>query len=227
MSSSATSIVLADPVCGKPVDSASMHRHVHGGALFCFCGEACQARFAAHPSRLAFIALSGGLRGAKVDVEVETPGPGIDPPGIAPTAPAPLDEAKSTAATSRNGRQASRAAGPFQVLRAWRERRLAARCCRRLLGLYETVAAEHPQLIGSSLYLEVVAMHNGCDASAAQDVLRDAEQSYAIWPVERELNFRDVVHYLAVSEIFAADSASPWAQANVKRIVDGSIPHRL
>jgi len=104
---------------------------------------------------------------------------------------------------------------------------MATRCCRELLGLYETVAADNPQLHGTRLYQEVVAMHTRCDAGAAQVVLKKAEESYAIWPVDRDLSFRDVVHYLAVSEILVADSASPWAEADIKRIIDAAIPKSL
>jgi hypothetical protein len=118
-------------------------------------------------------------------------------------------------------------AGSFNPLRAWRERRMATQCCRTLLGLYETLSADNPQLAGHGLYEKIVATHTHCNAQAAQAALKVAEQSYAAWPVDRELCFRDVVHYLAACEIFVADSASPWAQANIKRIVDASIPKRL
>jgi hypothetical protein len=104
---------------------------------------------------------------------------------------------------------------------------MATLCCRTLLGLHETLSTDHPQLAGPGLYEKIVATHIPCDPQAAQAVLKGAEQSYAVWPIDRDLCFRDVVHYLAVCEIFVADSASPWAQANIKRIVDASIPKQL
>jgi YHS domain-containing protein len=227
MSPNAESIALADPVCGKPVGWPSPHRHVHGGALFCFCGEACRARFAAHPSRLAFIALSGGLRNAKAQAEHDAQWPDTDAQGLAPSAPMPLGDTQPGAISPRHDRQHAGAGGSLGVWRTWRERRMAARCCRELLSLYETLAADNPHLSGTSLYEGVVAAHNGCDARAARLALKEAEQSYAIWPVERDLNFRDVVHYLAVREILVADSTLPWAQADIKRIIDASIPKEL
>lgn len=199
MSSKVDEILLADPVCGQPVDWTSPHRHVHGGALFCFCSGTCRSRFAAHPSRMAFIALSGGVRV-----------PRVEPEAVPIDAPAP-----------------AKASAPARVLRAWRERRLAASCCSDLLALYKAVAATHPELSGTRLYEEVVVAHRLCDPEAARAVLRQAQQSYAIWPVERELRFRDVVHYIAVSQILVADRATPWAEADVKRIVDASIPNAL
>ena len=227
MSSHTESIALADPICGKPVGWMSPHRHVHGGALFCFCGEACRARFAAHPSRLAFIALSGGRRTPKVDIELDTNEHAAEPQGLAPAASASPAETQPAAPEKLDGHQPAKADGPFDVWRTWRERRMATQCCRKLLSLYETVAADHPQMSGNRLYQEIVATHNRCDAQAAQAVLKEAEQSYAIWPVVRDLSFRDVVHYLAVCEILVADSASPWAQADIKRVVDASIPKKL
>jgi YHS domain-containing protein len=238
MSSVAESIVLADPVCGKAVGWSSPHRHVHGGALFCFCGEACRARFAAHPSRLAFIALSGGARGTLANPEPEAKEhraesrdagkPANEASAPAHSSPATLrDVAPADTVRDDAGNQQSRAGGAFPMLRAWRERRIAARCCRDLLSLYKTVAANHSELRGYSLYQQVVATHHHCDARAAQAVLKEAEQSYASWPANRNLNFRDVVHYLAVSEILAAHSTSPWAEADIKRIIDAAIPHKL
>jgi YHS domain-containing protein len=40
---------LVDAVCGEPVDVGSVHRYVHGGALFCFCSDECLARFIVDP----------------------------------------------------------------------------------------------------------------------------------------------------------------------------------
>lgn len=228
MSSNAEFIELADPVCGKPVGWPSAHRHVHGGALFCFCSEACRARFAAHPSRQAFIALSGGLRSVKAQAERDAQWRDTGAQGFAPSAAMPLDDSQPAVADSGlDGRPQTNAGASFGVWRTWRERRMATRCCRKLLSLYETLVADNPHLSGNRLYEGVVAAHNCCDASAARLALKEAAQSYASWPVERDLNFRDVVHYLAVREIFVADSTVPWAQADIKRIIDASIPKDL
>ena len=101
---------------------------------------------------------------------------------------------------------------------------MAADCSRRLLTVHRVVAADHPHLSGRRLYEEVVAQFHHCDARTAQAVIRDAEQSYASWPVDRDLSFRDVVHFVAVSEIFAAHSATPWAESDIKRTIEALIP---
>jgi YHS domain-containing protein len=115
----------------------------------------------------------------------------------------------------------------FSPLTAWRERHAATSCCRELLQLYHTVAAEHPGLAGMALYRQVVMARTGHDASTADSILRLAEESFSSWPVSRDLNFRDVVHYLAVSEFLASHPESRWIQADMRRIVQSSIPHNL
>jgi YHS domain-containing protein len=220
MESEVETMGLADPVCGKPVAFASPHRHVHCGALFCFCSDGCRARFAAHPSRLAFLALSGGVRpGRAQGVDAPESPPPAAPPTTRPTTSPPL--------TRSDDPRPARSDGRFRVLRGWHERRLATRCCRRLLTLYNSSAAEKPELAGDGLYREVVALHQHCDTWTAQDMLEEARASYASWPANRELRFRDVAHYLAVSEIFRAYSDSPWAQAEIRRVVDAAIPSDL
>jgi hypothetical protein len=83
-------------------------------------------------------------------------------------------------------------------LRVWRERRLTVQCCRQLVEIHDRIAREHPWLTGRVLYLHVVAETLQGDFDRSERVLRAAEQSYAIWPTERPLNFSDVAHYLVV-----------------------------
>lgn len=61
--------VLIDPVCGMPVNAASPHSCVRGGAMFSFCSEACRARFIDDPLRFVFISVP----------EHEVPAPTPDP----------------------------------------------------------------------------------------------------------------------------------------------------
>ena len=67
----------------------------------------------------------------------------------------------------------------------------------------------------------------GNDTVTADAILRIAEESFATWPVSRDLNFRDVVHYLAVSEFLASHPDSRWVHTDMRRIVQSSIPHEL
>jgi hypothetical protein len=112
-------------------------------------------------------------------------------------------------------------------LLAWEQRRSAARCCRQMLALHAQVGAEYPGFTGLALYRLIVAARLGASVQAADTVLLHAEQSYSIWPVDRELRFRDVVHYLAVTEFAAEHGDLPWLAETTKAIVNEVIPHGL
>jgi len=211
---------LTDPVCGRSVETTSPHRVVHGGALFAFCSQACRAQFVNLPSRYAIIASAAPLRPT---------GERVDPP-VAATPAAPAVSATAAPATwvpLPDPQSLSAGPGPFSWLLAWRERRFAARCARELLKLHQGLSTRYPELKGKSLYRRVVAARLHDDDLAAEAVLQHAEQSFAIWPVERALNFRDVVHYLAVSQFMALHGDAHWVYADMKRIVDAIIPHQL
>jgi len=115
----------------------------------------------------------------------------------------------------------------LSLVKTWRERNSAAVSCREMLALYRQVAAQHPGLAGTALYREVVAARTGKDAAMADAILRRAAESFSTWPADRDLNFRDVVHYLAFSEFMSAHPESRWVQADMRRVVQASIPHDL
>ncbi len=110
---------------------------------------------------------------------------------------------------------------------AWRERRFAGRRCRELLALHHAVQQQHPTLTGLGLYRHIVGLRIGGDANSVDGVLQRAEESFASWPVSRPLNFRDVAHYLAVTEYFALHAGQQAMHADVKRVVDDTIPGDL
>ena len=153
------------------------------------------------------------------------------PPGISPVRSAETgDGARRVAApVPSSGERAlpAKRSNLFSPLAALRERHSATVCCRELLKLYHSVAAEHPGQDRSVLYRQVVMSRTGHDAAAANAVLRAAEESFASWPASRELNFRDVVHYLSVSEFLAAHPESRWLHADMRRIVQSAIPREL
>jgi hypothetical protein len=109
----------------------------------------------------------------------------------------------------------------------WRERRFARRVSRDLLKLYRIISASQPGLRGPDLYRKVVMAYTRADAASADTVINQAEESFAAWPVQRELKFCDVVHFIAVSEFLASHGNSPWIHANVGREVASQIPHNL
>lgn len=116
---------------------------------------------------------------------------------------------------------------PWQMLMAWRERRFVSACCVELLALYQRVAAVHPGLAGEPLYRQVVQARLGAEGRVVDDVLQGAQVSYASWPVDRELIFRDVVHYLAVSGYCGSRGRQPWLRSNIAGVIDAEIPPEL
>jgi hypothetical protein len=109
----------------------------------------------------------------------------------------------------------------------WCERLRTAACCREILRLDRIVARGQPELANDDRYRKVVCAHTGSDPAAAKAVLDCARASFACWPVSRPLTLRDVAHYLAVSDILAARGGTGWVHANLKRVVDSSIPPGL
>lgn len=116
---------------------------------------------------------------------------------------------------------------PLQMLLAWRERRFASACCQEMLALHQVVAAQHPGLSGELLYRKVVETRLGDQGTLVDDVLQGARVSYANWPIERELMFRDVVHYLAVSGYCRTRGRKRWLRSDIVGVIDAAIPAEL
>ena len=113
------------------------------------------------------------------------------------------------------------------VLFAWRERRFVSNVCRDMLRLHAETASNHPELVGRPLYHHIVAARNGGSKLVADAILDRAGQSFAEWPASRPLNFRDVVHYVAVLEFVATKRSAHWIHADLKRLVSEAIPRAL
>lgn len=90
---------------------------------------------------------------------------------------------------------------------ALRERSRIRRICREALWLYRQIETEMPEATHVARYARVIEKRTGADPSAVQRALRCAEESFAMWPVERTLTFRDVVTYLAVTDFLRTDIA--------------------
>lgn len=73
--------------------------------------------------------------------------------------------------------------------------------CKELLTLYFKISAQHPTLDKRQLNKLFVMARNNCDENDAYELLNFAEESYASWPVERELTSYDVIHCLTMSEL--------------------------
>jgi hypothetical protein len=97
-----------------------------------------------------------------------------------------------------------------------------------MLQLYETVTAARPGLRKEELYRQIVMTRLRVTLAAADDILDRATESFVTWPVERALTFRDVVHYIAVSDYLATnDAAAEWTRENLGRVVASLVPDSL
>jgi len=262
MHSSTASDALKDPVCGKLISTASPHRHLHGGAVFCFCSARCRELFIATPARFIVFSLAPQVPGSGVLADADQDLSGLtyadltrvaDPSLMRPAALDPDDFTETSlhvgglpttpaARTPGAGGQVPairQPAPPPGAVRAtgWRgflarllprrERGFARRVSRELLALHRAVSSKYTRLRGRALYREIVMARSQVGPDVAEALLQRAEENYATWPTPRPLTFRDVVHWLAVSEFLASHGEAPWIQDNVSREVDLLVPHNL
>ena len=113
------------------------------------------------------------------------------------------------------------------LVAAWRELRFAKKAGRRALAHYHRLRTDRPELIGQALYLAFVRERNAIDESAARAILRRAEASFAAWPNDRDLNFRDVVQYLVISEYLSSHPERGGTTVNMTRIIAQVVPGQL
>jgi len=114
----------------------------------------------------------------------------------------------------------------FNILAALRENQHLKRTCRECLQLYRGLG-EHPNATARERYALVIERRTGVDANGADAILQRAEESFATWPNERPLTFRDVVHYLAVTECLSDDKSQIGVRADVTMLVAKMIPANL
>jgi len=108
------------------------------------------------------------------------------------------------------------------------ERRYAKEASEQLLGVFWRERREHPDLNGRALYEAVTARRLGINPPiSAAEIVRRAEESFADWPVERELRFRDVVHYLIFDEYMRAGQARAGTKTNMGDVVARIIPEEI
>jgi hypothetical protein len=112
-------------------------------------------------------------------------------------------------------------------LRVMRERQHVKRTCRDCLALYRQVEAQRANTTAAERYAHVIASRTGADANGVNTILRRAEESFAAWPNERPLTFRDVVQYLAVTERLGDTLSESGVRAHVAEIVARLIPANL
>ena len=108
------------------------------------------------------------------------------------------------------------------------ERRYARRASEQLLDLFRRERREHPDLSGRELYEAVAGRRLGDKPRiSASEVVTRAEESFADWPNERAVRFRDVVHYLIFDEYMHAGKAREATRTNMGTVVARVIPEEL
>jgi hypothetical protein len=108
------------------------------------------------------------------------------------------------------------------------ERRYAKKASRQLLELFWCEQREHPALKGRPLYEAVIARRVGSKPTlSAVQIVRRAEESFVDWPRDRELKFRDVVHYQIFDEYMRQGEVRIGTRSNIGAVVARVIPDEL
>lgn len=114
------------------------------------------------------------------------------------------------------------------VFAAHTERRYAKAASEQLLDLFRREQREHPELKGKQLYEAVISRRlSPSPALSAVEIVRRAEESFTDWPVERELKFRDVVHYQIFDEYMHKGDVRRGTRTNIGVAVARIIPDEL
>jgi len=83
-----------------------------------------------------------------------------------------------------------------------------------MLLCYRRVRENDPDLHGLALYERVLASR-GLSLYAITQVLAHARESFCTWPISRDLRFRDVVHYVVVTDYLRAHPKKVGVQTNL------------
>jgi hypothetical protein len=114
------------------------------------------------------------------------------------------------------------------VFAARAERRYAKEASRQLLELFWREQQEHPELKGQALYAATIARRLGSNPPlSAAEIVRRAAESFADWPRDRELKFRDVVHYQIFDEYIHQGEERLGTRTNIGVAVVRVIPEEL
>jgi hypothetical protein len=116
---------------------------------------------------------------------------------------------------------------PLQLGAAWRELQFAKNAGRQALDRYQRIRMQRPELTGRALFEAFVCERNAIGASAAQVILQRAEASFAAWPNDRGLIFRDVVQYLVISEYLVSHPKRGGTTTNMARTISRLISEKL
>jgi hypothetical protein len=113
------------------------------------------------------------------------------------------------------------------IVRTWRERTTARQVSRESMRIYREVEVTDPELSGWPRYHAVVARQTGLDDSGVREILERAEGSFASWPIERPLKFRDVVQYMVATRCLNLDASALGVRSRLTTIIAEEIPGEL
>ena len=115
----------------------------------------------------------------------------------------------------------------FDLVAGWIERRYAKRASAALLDLHRRVQRDDPSLAGRPLYEAVAAAYLGSGSGAAALAVSRADLSFAQWPRERDLCFRDLVHLLVFEEYTRTMDGRAGTRTTIGHVVASIIPAGL
>jgi hypothetical protein len=116
---------------------------------------------------------------------------------------------------------------PLELGAALRELRFARKAGRMALDHYQRLRITRPELSGRTLYEVFVRERNALGVSDARAILQRAEASFAAWPNDRDLIFRDVVQYLVISEYLVSHPKRSGTATNMTRTISRLISGKL
>jgi hypothetical protein len=114
-----------------------------------------------------------------------------------------------------------------EMVRTWRERVTARQISREALRIYREVEESSPEMSGVTRYREIVSRQTGLDENGVSEILERAQSSFAAWPVERPLKFRDVVQYIVAHRCLNADASVRGIRSRLTTIIAEEIPGEL
>lgn len=94
------------------------------------------------------------------------------------------------------------------------------------LNIYRAVQVSESAEKSWDLYAMTIMRATGASRSDAERLLNAARESYAIWPVERDIRLRDVIHYLVVMDLFEKDETKA-TNVNLVELVRAAVPISL
>lgn len=93
-----------------------------------------------------------------------------------------------------------------------------------LRRIYQTTRRCSPDLAGAALYVEIVKRRGALSDGSPESVVWRAAESFADWPVERQLTLRDVACYLALIETAVRHGPPAPSLRGTQRLIAFLIP---